>query len=454
MIAAGTTRSVGPTVSDEPPRDELSVLSGQRARGPAQRSRHRCRSGHESLRAVTRGIGQLHLLHEHARRLRAPLDGNAVLASALAEAVAQTGAAGALFIPLGTVQPEPVTSSGAVPFELVAELFAHFQRGEGPLAAVLASGQPVHCFARGGTPLLLVRAEYGGLGCGLLGLLGPSRGRAFTAGQARLLHTLGTHLAGAMQAVQLRRELERAQHLERELELARDVQQALLPAGGPTIADLDIVASCQPAEHIGGDYFDFFAPDDSQLGLVIADVAGHGVGAAIVMAGFRAMLHGECRSDFTPAEVLTRLNRRLADDLGDSGMFVSAVLVRYDVATSVLCYANAGHPPPLVLGADQGVAGRLEAGGPVLGLSPGATFEQGVTRLDSGSVLLLYTDGLTETRGADGAPLQEEGLVRLACGAGSRRPRDLHAHILAQVSGHRAGAPGHDDLTLIVAARR
>jgi len=202
------------------------------------------------------------------------------------------------------------------------------------------------------------------------------------------------------------------QEQEMELALARSVQQGLFPARAPRFRGFDIAGVAHPAATMCGDYYDFVVVGDHRLCMAIGDVSGHGLGPALLMAETRAYLRAYLSTLPGVAEVLRALNRTLAADLED-GRFVSMLLAGLDVRGRTLTYANAGHPPGLVLASDGRLRATLESTGTPLGSFP----ELGVgdarpVALEPGDVVVLMTDGITESSAPDGSLLGTEGVLR------------------------------------------
>lgn len=252
----------------------------------------------------------------------------------------------------------------------------------------------------------------------------------------------------------LQRETARREQSESELRIARNIQESLIPHVFPPFPErreLDLHAVLQPARHVGGDFYDFFFTSESDLVLAIADVCGKGVPAAMLMAVTRTLLRTVAQVEPSPARVMARLNAALATDNPDC-YFVTMILVHYDVRTGALRYANAGHPPPLRIGA--GGASELGQGtGPVLGILADAEHGEGVSRLESGETLVFFTDGATEAMAPGGELYGDQRLAaRLASLQGST-PRELCEAVVAELDRFQAGEPA-DDLTLIALRRR
>jgi serine phosphatase RsbU (regulator of sigma subunit) len=247
------------------------------------------------------------------------------------------------------------------------------------------------------------------------------------------------------------RVLRQQEAMARELEIAREVQRELLPRSFPSIPGLDLAGACHPAIGVGGDYYDFLPFAEDRLGLVIADVSGKGIPAALLMAGLQASVRSLAVPSLSPCEINRRLNQMLYRSTS-SARYATLFLGYYDVRRSVLSYSNAGHYPPLHLGADG--ATRLEADGIPIGLMQEATYGEGQRQLESGDLLALYTDGIIEAPNAHG---EEFGEARLLEVLTSYRRRDLNEIILSvfeQLSQWTGGGPPHDDATIVLVRAR
>jgi PAS domain S-box-containing protein len=188
-------------------------------------------------------------------------------------------------------------------------------------------------------------------------------------------------------------EAQERQRIEQELQVARLIQQTLLPKSLPELAGYQIAVYYQPAREVGGDFYDSLQLPDGRLGLIVGDVSGKGVPAAIVMAITRTMLRAAYRLG-SPAEILEQANNILYPEIPPN-MFVTCLVALLDCRTGRLHYANAGHDPPYLRHAD-GVSEELRATGMPLGLMPNMSYEQKEITLEPGDSVLLYSDGLVE----------------------------------------------------------
>jgi serine phosphatase RsbU (regulator of sigma subunit) len=193
------------------------------------------------------------------------------------------------------------------------------------------------------------------------------------------------------------REMAQRERLNRELEIAREVQEHLFPQRLPPAPGIDYCGQCRPAREVGGDYYDFLELSDSRLGIAIGDVSGKGVGAALMMASLEASLRALASVVQDPADLMGRVNS-LVCQASAANRYATLFYAEYDPATRGLTYVNAGHNPPVVLrncgGGCQVL--RLETGGPVIGLLP-QRYQRGVFSHEPGDLVMLFTDGVSES---------------------------------------------------------
>jgi len=259
-------------------------------------------------------------------------------------------------------------------------------------------------------------------------------------------HLLGT-LRREIETGRARRQQERAER--RELSEALRIQQRLLPQQVPQVDGYELAASWQPASGVGGDCFDAIRFSDSRLALTIADVVGKGIPAALLMSNLQAAVRAFASEAVEPKALCAQVNRILCGNIAE-GRFISFFYCVLDAAAGALTYTNAGHYLPMLVRAG-GAVDRLGAGGPVLGVIPGAEYQQSHVTLAPGDRLILFTDGLTEARDARddefGEPRLLDAAVRhRACSAPALQAR------LADAVATFTGGRLQDDATLIVLA--
>jgi sigma-B regulation protein RsbU (phosphoserine phosphatase) len=244
-----------------------------------------------------------------------------------------------------------------------------------------------------------------------------------------------------------------ADKLRSELQIARRMQEALLPASVPEVEGLALAAVLNPANNVGGDYYDVVPLGGGYVGVVIADVAGHGVSSGMMMTSFRMALLTELSREFSPAVALRRVNTLLHRDCDRSRMFVSAVLAVYEPLTGNVQYANAGHNPPRLRKPGRPDVVRLGATGLPIGMFEDGGYDEASVILEPGDALVLYTDGLVENRNAAGVALGETGLDDLLSAADAKTAEDLLRFVLASSERHLGGVEPRDDVTVVVATR-
>jgi sigma-B regulation protein RsbU (phosphoserine phosphatase) len=249
-----------------------------------------------------------------------------------------------------------------------------------------------------------------------------------------------------------KKERDRLTHeLEREkaeLALAQEIQGSMLPKAAPILEGFSLAASTKPAKEVGGDFYDFPPTVSDRIAVVIADVSGKGVAAAIYMAVSRTVLRSVASINSEPDKLLRSANSILSED-AEAGMFVT-VFAAFVARDGQVSYANAGHNPPVLVRAD-GSWESLSEGGVALGINQGAVPSPGAVTLRPGDVLVLYTDGATEAMSVSGEEFGERRLAEAASASGSAEER--MRSILGAIDAFAAGAPQYDDITIVVIRR-
>ena len=239
---------------------------------------------------------------------------------------------------------------------------------------------------------------------------------------------------------------------KRELEIARDVQERLFPQDYPAVAGLEYAGACRPAFEVGGDYYDFMRLSDTELGIAIGDVSGKGISASLLMATLRAYVRGlTAMGEADLCRLMTNLNRLVCESSA-AERYATFFYGHYDSPARVLHYVNGGHHPPLLFRGTDGDSRvvRLETGGPVIGLLPDCSYAQGRVSVQAGDVLVAFTDGISEAKDAADVEWGEERLTAAIQSHRAAGARELIRHIMAEADRYVAGAPQHDDMTLVV----
>jgi sigma-B regulation protein RsbU (phosphoserine phosphatase) len=234
------------------------------------------------------------------------------------------------------------------------------------------------------------------------------------------------------------------------MQIAEQIQQSLLPQSPLAMAGMQVAGRCIPVESVGGDYFGYFPRKRGGVDSFVGDVSGHGVGAALLMAEARITFLTERLAEPGAARMLAKLNEVLHDDLDHAGHFITACCATFDPATRELRYANGGHPPALLLRAGEQACRTLDAEGLLLGLEKDAKFAEVTVKLAAGDMVVMYTDGVTETRNAAGAAF---GRDRLEQGILAHRLVDAETAIdelFADLARFAGETPRDDDVTIVI----
>ena len=240
--------------------------------------------------------------------------------------------------------------------------------------------------------------------------------------------------------------------LKGELEVAREIQLAMLPAGTYSAADIEICGATRPANTVGGDFYDVLPLPDGRLVLAVGDVAGKGSPAALLMALLLAMLRTLVDEGLDPEALVTRLNAQIWRHSPGS-RFITFFHAVYDPSTGTLTYVNAGQNPPLIR-RGAGRYERLPATGIALGMFDQSSYSAVTTRIEPGEMLVLYSDGITEAENPAGQPLEEPGLQLILDSYPDEPPAALCTHIIKGVERYAQASRFTDDLTILILKRR
>jgi sigma-B regulation protein RsbU (phosphoserine phosphatase) len=335
----------------------------------------------------------------------------------------------------------------------------------------------------------------------------------FSSEDKQMLSTVAAQVAFALENAKLFERRAEEEHLRRELEMATEVQRRIFPECAPDTDTLELAGACTPARGVGGDYYDFLLLEGGRVGVAVADVAGKGISAALLMSIVQASLRSQAQSaNGRLAELVASMNTLLQKSSGTAS-YATFFYAQFDPASRLMTYVNAGHNPPMLfrardssgeagdgashhegashpdgashmdgashsdgvrgiaddlqksslVGAGSAIAIRpeaaatdarvelLDAGGPVIGLFEHFTYEQASVPVARGDVLVAFTDGVTEALNPEGEEFGEARLRQLVAAGAHLPAAALHAHIVAEVSAFCRDAPQHDDLTLVVA---
>ena len=276
----------------------------------------------------------------------------------------------------------------------------------------------------------------------------------YSGADLRLLKTVADQTALALEVTRLTaaigEEIAQRERMNRELEIARDVQQRLFPKEFP-VPGLDYCGACRPAQEVGGDYYDFLRLPNGKLGIAIGDVSGKGISAALMMASLNASLRGQA---LVEPDDLTRLMSRinlLMYQASSEERYATFFFAEYDPASLCLNYVNAGHNAPMLLRKSEGECQpiRLDIGGTVIGLMEDTSYQQAKVALSSGDLLVAFTDGITETMNSADEEWGEKRFLEAIRRCRGMEPKQIIEGIMSAADSFAAGAKQHDDMTLV-----
>lgn len=305
-----------------------------------------------------------------------------------------------------------------------------------------------------GVDLLATALRYGKKRVGVLAM---TRRGNFSKNDREVFESVAEQSAFALGSAIIHIEAGEKRRYERDLEQASEIQQILLPRSAPELTDYEIAASYKAARLVSGDYYDYVKVDDERYGIAIGDVCGKGIAASLIMAMCRSNLRGRAPENLSPASVLHSVNRSIFPDIrGD--MFVSLLYLILERGSNEVTMARAGHEPPILYRKATNSTEIIETQGMAAGVDKGPVFKRSVKdyrfEMESGDILLLYTDGLTEVENRD---IDEFGVDRLAetlVEFHDSSSENLIASIIARVHEFRDGLAQMDDMTLIAIEKR
>ena len=287
---------------------------------------------------------------------------------------------------------------------------------------------------------------------GLLILEGQDKSSRILETEKSFLSTLVGQAGLAIENALLLNELTEQERLKRELEIARMVQNSLLPQSKPKISGLDIDGLCLPATEIGGDYFDYFQLNENTIGIAIADVTGKGTSAAFYMAVVKGIMLSLTPIYSSPKQLLCELNRRLFGTM-DRKIFITMIYGIFDLTQKKLVFARAGHNALIVKKNNNSKAKCLTPAGIGLGLEEGKIFDKNITEqvlnYGAGDSFLFYTDGISEAMNRNKDEFSEEKLIDILSSTNHTNSANIREQIIHEINNFIKDAPQHDDITLV-----
>ncbi len=278
--------------------------------------------------------------------------------------------------------------------------------------------------------------------------LESDRVNSYDYGDLNLLTAFASHCAVAIERTRLHEEILIKKKLEEELLIARKIQQSFLPSKNPKLLRFDISGINIPSEQVGGDYYDFIPIIEDQIGIVIGDVSGKGIPAALIMASFRASLKAEIRNNYAIGTIFFKVNNLLYESI-ERENYVTAVYGVLDIKNRVFTFSNAGHNPP-ILRRKEGTIEYLTEGGVALGILQNHDYKEMVLGLNAGDLILFYTDGVTEAKNEAGEEFGTKRLEKILLENYALKARQIQDKIYQEIKEFTQDKPGQDDFTMIV----
>lgn len=289
----------------------------------------------------------------------------------------------------------------------------------------------------------------GGIPLGVVALSGRRGGEAFTAGDEKLVAAVGSQIGTAIQNARLVRASIDQERLASEMRLAHDLQMKLLPSAQVVAPEAMCAARVEPAEGVGGDFYNLFRLGGGRTGVLVGDVSSHGYRAALIMALVMSAMAIHAQTTADPAETVQALLATLDEELRETEMFLSLCYCVVDRDAGTLRWTNTGHPHAFVIGAD-GIAVRLEATDPPLGLGPEGLHVQSRAWDPAADLLVLFTDGVTDARDQHGNALGEPRVLEVLRARHGEVPSRIVDGVFSLVEGHMGRQPALDDQAIVV----
>ncbi|MCG8608467.1 SpoIIE family protein phosphatase [bacterium] len=283
---------------------------------------------------------------------------------------------------------------------------------------------------------------------GVVNIFNKKGNEGFTKDDQRLLAIIASQSAQTIENARLYAEEKQLKRYEHELDLSRKIQHGLIPKTVPENDGIEVASYFQPAHKVGGDYFDYFELSENRLGIVMADVSGHGPAAALVMTMVKGIIHAMTVEFDSPDLILAEINSIL-DRIGPKDMFVTMVFMVIDSAQKKIQFSNAGHNPILHYDHRAERCAMVELMGPALSITSLSKYGLKEIALNTGDVILIYTDGVTEAFNPEGQMFQESRLSQAVQGSGQNTAESVIERVRLSLDEFTSEAPQSDDIAII-----
>lgn len=280
----------------------------------------------------------------------------------------------------------------------------------------------------------------------------PTSEATFSEEHLNILTTLASVASIRVENARLLEERFERERMERELELATEIQQTFQPSAPPVMDDYEFQGISFSCYEIGGDYYDFISLHDKKMLIALGDVSGKGTAAALLMSSLHAAIHGQVAAKTSLHQTVTSVNQYLADNT-PTNRFVTLFIAELDPQNGILRYINAGHNPP-IMGRADGRVEQLESGGFPLGILPSAEYEVGTVNLFSGDTLVIYSDGVNEANNLAGDEFGMERLTQVISKNITASAAGMRDKVESALSAFTQTAPANDDITLVIVKRK
>ncbi len=300
-------------------------------------------------------------------------------------------------------------------------------------------------------PLVYARKQVGVL------VVTRKGGDLFSQNDLEVFGSVAEQSSFALGSAIIHVEASEKRRFERELTQASEIQRVLLPRSAPALRDYEVAAEYKAARLVSGDYYDYIRVDEDRYGIAIGDVCGKGIAASLIMAMCRSNLRSRAPDNLSPASVLHSVNHSIFPDIRED-MFVSLLYLIVERASNEITLARAGHEPPILFRSATGEIEVIEPPGLAAGVDEGPVFKRSVKdyrfRMESGDILLLYTDGIIESENIEGEEFGMDRLCQMVIDNSKRSSQELVNSIISEVSVFSAGMAQIDDITLIAIEKR
>lgn len=404
-----------------------------------------------------RELREKNLLFEIGMRISSTLDRDEVLELILdgLQEVVGYNAAGIFLVDIETggidyhlLRGYDIENLNKVKLKVGKGLVGFAAKEEKPLVVEDVRKNPRYINARPATQSeIVIPLSVGGEVVAVLNLE-SDRLRAFRNRDLRLLQTFGSQAAVAIENASCYLDAQEKQFLEKELEIAGEIQSALLPHSPPEVPGLDVAAFMRQSQSVGGDLYDLVPLGEGRLGVAIGDISGKGAPAAILMASLYASFRSLTRRNLTLPQIIGQLNNLLCENFGDE-RFATFFYGVVDISRKEIRYSNAGHFAPILVRPGEEPS-YLSDGGIVLGYIPGSEYTESMVKLEPGDTLILYTDGIIEAQDPEGEMFGEEKLADVAATLIGQPADEVLQGIRASVISHCSNCEQVDDISLVV----